>query len=90
MYKRQVQEQVAPTAFDECDMSDVIFQDDHNGRVFARTRNKTLELSVDNRGLFIRANLGGKMCIRDRIIHVSKGLEQSIEILRFIGKKMEV
>lgn len=54
-----VQEQVSPNAFDECDMSDVIFQYDHMGRVFARTKNNTLELSVDSKGLFIRANLGG-------------------------------
>lgn len=55
----KVQEQVSPNAFDECDMSDVIFQYDHTGRVFARTKNNTLELSIDSKGLFIRANLGG-------------------------------
>ena len=55
----KVLEQIAPTAFNECDMSDVIFQYDHEGRVFARTKNKTLELSIDSKGLFIRANLGG-------------------------------
>ena len=55
----EVKEQVSPTAFEECDMTDVIFQYDHQGRVFARTKNKTLELSIDDKGLFIRANLGG-------------------------------
>lgn len=55
----KVLEQISPTAFNECDMSDVIFQYDHEGRVFARTKNKTLELLIDNKGLFIRANLGG-------------------------------
>ena len=55
----KVEEQISPNAFDECDMSDVIMQYDHNGRVFARTRNKTLELSTDSKGLFVRANLGG-------------------------------
>ena len=40
----EVKEQVSPTAFEECDMTDVIFQYDHQGRVFARTKNKTLEL----------------------------------------------
>ena len=54
----KVVEQISPNAFDECDMGDVIFQYDHEGRVFARTRNKTLELSVDSKGLFVRANLG--------------------------------
>ena len=55
----KVIEQIAPTAFNECDMSDVIMQYDHEGRVFARTRNNTLELTVDNKGLLIRADLGG-------------------------------
>ena len=52
-------EQVDPHAFDECDMSDVIFQYDHEGRVFARTRNKTLELTIDSKGLLVRADLSG-------------------------------
>ena len=52
-------EQISPDAFRECDMSDVIMQYDHEGKVFARTRNETLELSVDSKGLFVRANLGG-------------------------------
>ena len=52
-------EQVAPTAFAECDMSDVIMQYDHEGRVFARNKNGTLELSVDSIGLKVRADLGG-------------------------------
>lgn len=46
-------------AFDETDMSDVIMQYDHRGRVFARTRNNTLEVTTDDEGLFIEANLGG-------------------------------
>lgn len=46
-------------AFDKCDMSDVIMQYDHAGRVFARTSNGTLTLDVDEKGLRIRARLGG-------------------------------
>ncbi len=54
-----VREQVDPNAFAETDMSDVIMQYDHEGRVFARTANGTLELESDDHGLKIRANLGG-------------------------------
>ena len=46
-------------AFDETDMSDVIMQYDHRGRVFARTRNNTLVVNPDEKGLFIEADLGG-------------------------------
>ena len=52
-------ESVAPTAFKECDMSDVIMQYDHAGRVFARNKNGTLWLAVDSIGLKITADLGG-------------------------------
>ena len=54
-----VNEQVDANAFAECDMSDVIMQYDHEGRVFARVKNGTLELESDEHGLKIRANLGG-------------------------------
>ena len=54
-----VREQVDPHAFDECDMSDVIMQYDHEGRVFARISNGTLQLASDEHGLKIVANLGG-------------------------------
>lgn len=52
-------EQIDPAAFDECDMSDVIMQYNHEGRVFARTSNKTLKVKTDDTGLYIRADLGG-------------------------------
>jgi len=54
-----LREQIDPHAFDECDMSDVIMQFDHQGRVFARQSNGTLELKADDHGLFIAADLGG-------------------------------
>ena len=52
-------EQIASDAFSEAKMDDVIFNFNHGGRVMARTRNKTLQLAVDNDGLFIRARLDG-------------------------------
>lgn len=55
----RILEQVDPKAFDEADMSDVIFQYDHRGRVFARMSNGTLDVNPDEHGLAIRADLGG-------------------------------
>lgn len=55
----RVIEQIAPTAFDVCDMSDVIMQYDHEGRVFARNKNGTLTITTDGIGLKITADLGG-------------------------------
>ena len=54
-----INEQVDARAFDEAQLSDVIFQYNHTGRVFARTRNDTLEITPDEKGLFIRADLSG-------------------------------
>lgn len=58
-YRVHFVEQVSPDAFRECDMSDTIMQYNHEGRVFARISNKTLETIIDEHGLKIRANLGG-------------------------------
>ncbi len=55
----QVLESVDRRAFDNADMKDVIMQYDHEGRVFARISNGTLELKADEHGLKIRADLGG-------------------------------
>ena len=46
-------------ALDGADMSDVIFQYDHEGRVFARISNGTLALEADDHGLHVRADLSG-------------------------------
>ena len=54
-----INEQVDRHAFDETDMSDVIMQYDHEGRVFARLSNRTLQLEADDHGLKITADLGG-------------------------------
>ena len=53
----EVREQIDPHAFDNADMTDVIMQYDHEGRVYARQSNGTLELSVDEHGLKVRADL---------------------------------
>lgn len=54
-----VQEQVDSKAFESADMDDVIFQYNHEGRVFARVKNGTLKVGVDETGLSIEADLGG-------------------------------
>ena len=55
----EIWEVVDRHAFDNTDMSDVIMQYDHSGRVFARTKNNTLTLRSDEHGLLINADLGG-------------------------------
>lgn len=52
-------EVIAPTALDEADMSDVVLRYNHNDSfmVLARTRNKSLKLQKDDKGLMIDAVL---------------------------------
>lgn len=54
-----VYEEVDRNAFADADLSDVIMQYDHQGRVFARLSNNTLSLEEDDHGLKVRAYLGG-------------------------------
>ncbi len=52
-------EVISDRAFDEADMSDVVLRYNHNDSfmVLARTRNDSLKLNVDEKGLFIDATL---------------------------------
>lgn len=68
-----VREQVDSHAFDECDVSDVIMQYDHAGRVFARTSNNTLTLENDEHGLGIIADLGHTQIGRDLYEEIKGG-----------------
>ena len=54
-----VREVIDHDALMDADMSDVIMQYDHEGRVFARTSNNTLTIVPDAHGLAIEADLSG-------------------------------
>ena len=53
----EYKEQIDPHAFDETDMSDVVFRIDHEGAVYARSSAGTLKVGVDEHGLFDEADL---------------------------------
>ena len=55
----EYKEQIDSKALDQADLHDVVMNFNHGGKPVARTRNKTLELTVDEKGLFVRANLKG-------------------------------
>lgn len=55
----EYKEVIDRNAFNEADMSDVIFNYNHSGKVVARTRNNTLRLNIDSNGLNIEARLDG-------------------------------
>lgn len=61
-------------ALDNADMSDVIFQYDHRGKVLARQSNKTLVLEPLDEGLFIYADLSKSQAAKDMHEEISNGL----------------
>lgn len=70
----EIREQIDPHAFDESDMSDVIFQYDHEGRVYARQSNGTLEVNTDDHGLKVRADLSKTEGARQLYEEIKSGM----------------
>lgn len=69
-----VMEQVDRHAFDEAYTEDTIFQYDHSGMVYARTRNNTLALESNDHGLKVTADLGSTEASRGIWEAIDKGL----------------
>lgn len=67
-------EQISPEAFDNADMSDVVFLRDHVGQVYARTKNNTIALLPDEKGLFSRTNLSSTSASRGMYEDIESGL----------------
>ena len=60
-------------ALDGCDLSDVIMNYNHGGKVVARLRNKTLVLTITGRGLDLEADLSGTAAGRDLYEEIDGG-----------------
>ena len=69
-----VKETVDRNAFANTDMSDVVFQINHEGRVYARTRNGSIQLDMDDHGLHHRTDLGLTSSSRSVYEDVDAGL----------------
>ena len=67
-------EQIDRHALDEADMSDVIMQYDHTGRVLARNSNGSLLLEPNQHGLFIAADLSRSEAARNMYEEINAGL----------------
>ena len=71
----QYKEVIDRRALDGADLSDVIMQYDHGGRVFARTgRSNTLLVEADSHGLFVAADLSKTEQARSMYEDISAGL----------------
>ena len=79
-------EQILPEAFKDSDFSDVVFLKDHQGTVFARTRNKTLELSVDEKGLFSKTDLSKTASARAMFEEIQAGMYDQMSFAFIVGE----
>ena len=69
-----VYERFEPGCFDNADMSDIIMQYDHAGKVLARTSNGSLIVEVDQAGLFVAADLGRTEPARSLFADIEAGM----------------
>lgn len=69
-----IYEEFRKEAFKDADMTDVIFLYDHQGKVFARTSNKTLQVKFDDIGMYIIADLSKSESAREMYNEIQAGL----------------
>lgn len=67
-------EQIDRRALDGADMSDIILQYDHTGKVMARKSNGTLIVEPTERGLFVAADLSKSEASRSLYEEIKNGL----------------
>lgn len=84
--KYVMREEVDKDAFKDTDMSDVIFQIDHEGRVYARTRNGSLGLDIDEHGLKTTTDLGLTESSRSVYEDISAGLYDRMSFAFTVNK----
>lgn len=70
----EYKEVIAKGAFDGADLKDVVLVVDHEGKPIARTKNNSLQLTVDNVGLKIRADLSNTQYAREVYEEIRQGL----------------
>lgn len=66
-------ERIDPAAFDEADLSDVVFRVDHTGAVYARSSAGTVEVWHDEHGLGQRTFLGKTQKARELFDDIEAG-----------------
>ena len=66
-------ERIDPKAFDEADMTDVVYRIDHEGKVYARSSAGTVKLDVDEHGLHQITDLSKTRAAREHYEDIVAG-----------------
>lgn len=74
-------------AFDKCEMIDVVMNYNHAGKPVARTKNGTLELTVDTIGLKINADLSGTEESRNLHEEIKGGYIDKMSFAFIVGQE---
>lgn len=80
-------EQIMPEAFDEADMTDVVFRVDHEGPVYARASAGTVTLDIDEHGLHQIADLSKTQRSRDLFEDIAAGNYPQMSFAFTIGEE---
>ena len=66
-------ERIEPTAFDEADMTDVVYRVDHEGKVYARSSAGTIKLDIDEHGLHQITDLSKTRAAQEHFEEIAAG-----------------
>jgi hypothetical protein len=80
-------EQIMPNAFDNADMTDVVFRVDHEGPVFARASAGTVQLDVDDHGLHQISDLSKTQRGRDLFEDIAAGNYPQMSFAFTVGEE---
>lgn len=80
-------EQIMKDAFDDADMSDVVFRVDHEGPVYARASAGTVKLDVDEHGLHQISDLSQTQRARDLFEDIAAGNYPQMSFAFVVGEE---
>ena len=66
-------ERIAPEAFDEADLTDVVYRIDHEGKVYARSSAGTIKLDIDDYGLHQVTDLSKTRAAKEHFEEIAAG-----------------
>lgn len=83
----EFKEKISSKAFDKAKMDDVVLNIDHAGKPAAKTKNRTLELTKTDEGLFVRADLSKNATGRELYEDIKNGFYDKMSFAFTVRKE---